>query len=200
MCLLTWDAGSRPRMARTGPLAGEPRERRRDLPVARRVGSCLVWWALMMSFWVMIDDSIATDELLAGAGAAVLAALFAEMVTYQAATRFRLRIKWLVPALSLPGQVVRDTVIVYRALWRQLVLHEQPPSAFLELPARYGNDTPGGMTRRTLLVGGTSVAPNTFVLGIDPERDVMVVHRLVAGREGREGQEKRERAGKEVTW
>ena len=176
-------------MARTGPLAGEPRERRRDVPAARRVGSCSVWWVLMMSFWVMIDDSIATDELLAGAGAAVLAALFAEMVTYQAATRFRLRIKWLVPALSLPGQVIHDTVIVYRALWRQLILHEQPPSAFLELPARYGNDTPAGMTRRTLLVGGTSVAPNTFVLGIDPERDVMVVHRLVAGREGREGRE-----------
>ena len=145
----------------------------------------------MMSFWVMLDDSIATDELLTGAGAAALAALFADMITYQAATRFRMRIRWLVPALSLPGQVVHDTVIVYRALWRRLVHGEQPPSAFGELPARYGNDTPQGMTRRTLLVGGINVAPNTFVLGIDPERDVMVVHRLVAGgREGREGWER----------
>ena len=178
----------------TGPLAGEPRERRRDAPVARRVGSWLVWWVLLMAFWVVIDDSVATGELLAGAGAAALAALLAETVCYQAATRFRMRIRWLVPALSLPGQVVSDTVIVYRALWRRLVHGEQPPSAFGELPARYGNDTPRGMTRRTLLVGGTSVAPNTFVLGIDPERDVMVVHRLVAGREGREG------LGKELTW
>ena len=139
----------------------------------------------MMSFWVMIDDSIATDELLAGAGAAALAALFAEVVTYQAATRFHMRIKWLVPAFRLPGQAVRDTVIVYHALWRRLVHGEQPPSAFLELPARFGDDTPEGITRRTLLVGGTSVAPNTFVLGIDPERDVMVVHRLVANREAK---------------
>ena len=99
----------------TGPLAGEPRERRRDLPMARRAGSWLVWWVLMMSFWVLIDDSISTDELLAGAGAAALAALLAELVTYQAATRFRMRIEWLVPALSLPGQVVRDTVVVYHA-------------------------------------------------------------------------------------
>ncbi len=149
-----------------------------------------MWWVLMMSFWVMIDDSIATDELLAGAGAAALAALSAETVTYQAATRFRMRMKWLVPALSLPGQVVYDTVVVYRALWRRLAHGVQPPSAFGELPARYGSDTPEGMTRRTLLVGGTSVAPNTFVLGIDRERDVMVVHRLVAGREGSEGQER----------
>jgi multisubunit Na+/H+ antiporter MnhE subunit len=163
-----------------GPMAGEPRERRLDLPLARRVGSWLVWWVLLMSFWVMIDDSISADELLAGAGAAVLAALLAELVSYQAATRFQMRIEWIVPALSLPGQVVRDIVIVYAALWRRLVRGEQPPSAFDELPARFGDDTPEGMTRRTLLIGGTSVAPNTFVLGIDSERDVMVVHRLVA--------------------
>ncbi len=169
----------------TGPLAGEPRERRPDVPLARRARSWLVWWVLMMSFWVLLDDSIATDELLAGAGAATLAALLAEVVTYQAATRFRMRVTWLLPALSLPDQVVRDTGIIYHALWRRLVHGEQPPSAFLELPARYGSATAEGVTRRTLLVGGTSVAPNTFVLGIDPERDVMVVHRLVAQRDGR---------------
>jgi multisubunit Na+/H+ antiporter MnhE subunit len=137
----------------------------------------------MLAFWVMIDDSVATDELLAGAGAAALAALLAEVVTYQAATRFRMRLRWLVPALSLPGQVARDMLIVYRALWRRLAHGEQPPSAFLEVPARFGDDSPEGITRRVLLVGGTSIAPNTFVLGLDSERDVMVVHRLVAERE-----------------
>src|ERR1044071_5944181 len=156
----------------TGPLAGEPRERRRDLAIARRAGSWLGWWVFMMLFWVMLDDSINTDELLAGAGAAALAAFLAELVSYQAATRFRMRIGWLVPAVSLPGQVARDMVIVYHALWRRVAHGEQPPSAFLELPARFGDDRPEGVTRRTLLVGGTSLAPNTFVLGIDRERDV----------------------------
>jgi len=139
----------------------------------------------MMAFWVMLDDSVATDELLAGAGAAAIAASLAELVTYQAASRFRMRAGWLVPALRLPGEVARDTVIVYRALWRRLVHGEQPASAFIERPVRFGDDTPEGVTRRTLLVGGTSVAPNTFVLGIDPERDVMVLHQLVAEREGK---------------
>ena len=165
------------------PLAGEPRERKYQTPLARRVGSWLVWWTLMMSFWIMLDDSIRSDELLAGAGAAALAALLAEVVSYQAATRFRMRIEWLVPALKLPGQLVADMVVVYGALWRRLVHGEQPPSAFLELPARFGDDSPEGVTRRALLVGGTSVAPNTFVLGIDKDTDVMVVHRLVAGGE-----------------
>jgi multisubunit Na+/H+ antiporter MnhE subunit len=165
----------------TRPLAGEPRERRIQTPAARRVGSWLVWWTLMMSFWIMLDDSIATDELLAGTGAAALAALLAEVISYQAATRFRMRIEWLVPALKLPGRLVADTVVVYGALWRRLAYGEQPPSAFLELPARFGGASPEGITRRVLLVGGTSVAPNTFVLGLDSGTDVMVVHRLVAG-------------------
>ncbi len=169
----------------TGPLAGEPRERKRDVPFARRVGSWLVWWVLMMSFWVMIDDSIGTDELLAGAGAAALAAFLAELVTYQAGVRFRMRIGWVVPAFRLPGEVARDMVTVYAALWRRLTRGEQPDSAFVELPARFGDDSAEGVTRRTLLIGGTSVAPNTFVLGMDSGRDVIVVHRLVAGREGK---------------
>lgn len=168
-----------------GPLAGEPRKRALRLPVARRVGSWLLWWVLMMSLWVMLDDSVNTDELLAGAGAAALAAFFAELVSYQAASRFRMRIEWVVPALRLPGQVARDMVTVYAALWRRLIHGEQPPSAFVELPARFGDDSPEGVTRRTLLIGGTSVAPNTFVLGIDQERDVMLVHRLVANQEGK---------------
>jgi hypothetical protein len=54
-----------------------------------------------------------------------------------------------------------------------------------DLPARYGDDSPEGVTRRVLLVWGTSVAPNTFALGVDSERDVMVVHRLVAEQEGK---------------
>jgi multisubunit Na+/H+ antiporter MnhE subunit len=139
----------------------------------------------MMSFWVMLDDSLATDELLAGAGAAAIAASLAEVVTYQAASRFQMRMKWLVPALRLPGEVAGDMVIIYRALWRRLAHGEQPPSGFAELPVRFGDDTPEGVTRRTLLVGGASLAPNTFVLGLDPERDVMVVHRLVDREEGK---------------
>src|ERR1700729_1970872 len=90
------------------------------VPLAGRAGAWLAWWVLLMSFWVILDDSIATDELLAGAGAAALAALLAELVTHQAASRFRMRISWLVPALRLPGEVARDTVIVYAALWRRL--------------------------------------------------------------------------------
>ena len=44
------------------------------VPLAHRIGAWVTWWVLLMSFWIILDDSIALDELLAGAGAAGLAA------------------------------------------------------------------------------------------------------------------------------
>jgi multisubunit Na+/H+ antiporter MnhE subunit len=169
-----------------GPLAGEPRTRRQeDRPSpAARVGPWLTWWVLLMSFWIMLDDSLATDELLAGAGAAVIAATFTELVSYQAATRFRMRFEWLASALGLPGQVAGDMVIVYRALWRLLVRGEQPTSAFVTDRVRFGDNTAEGATRRTLLIGARSLAPNAFALGIDAGTDTMVLHELVSQERG----------------
>jgi multisubunit Na+/H+ antiporter MnhE subunit len=140
-----------------------------------------------MSFWVILDDSIETDELLAGAGAAALGAFLAEFVLYQTGTRFRMRAEWLAPALSLPARVVRDTWIVFGALWRLVTRGEQPASGLREVPARYGGDTPRDVTRRVLLIGGQSFTPNAFVLGLDRDTDTMVVHELVppGGHEGR---------------
>ncbi len=162
-----------------GPLAGEPRERNFHQPLAARIGAWLAWWVMLMSLWVMLDDSLATDELLAGAGAAAIAALVAEVATYQAATRFRMRIRWLALALRLPGQVAGDMVTVYAALWRRLIRGEQPDSAFVTEPVRFGDDTPAGVTRRVLLIGARSIAPNAFALGIDPGSETMVLHQLV---------------------
>jgi multisubunit Na+/H+ antiporter MnhE subunit len=162
-----------------GPLMGKPRERRPTGSAARRAATWLAWWIPLMSLWVALDDSLATDELLVGAGAAAIAALLAEAACHQAALLFHFRMAWLLPALRLPGQIAVDTVTVYRALWRKLAHGEDPHDGFAEERVEPGEDGPAGVLRRTLIIGGRSLAPNAFALGIDTERGVMVVHRLV---------------------
>jgi multisubunit Na+/H+ antiporter MnhE subunit len=132
-----------------------------------------------MGLWVAVDDSIGLAELAAGAAVAAMAALLTEVALHQAGLHPRLRLRWLAGAYRLPGQVLGDTVLVFRALARQLTHGEDPPSGFRELPVRYGDHSDAGVTRRVLLVGASSLAPNTFVLGLDEDRDVMVVHQLV---------------------
>jgi multisubunit Na+/H+ antiporter MnhE subunit len=146
---------------------------------AGRLGAWLAWWVVLMIFWVVVDDSFRLDELLAGAGAAALGATLAELAGHQAGIRFRLRARWIVPALRLPWQVVRDTIVVFAALWRRLARGEEPRSGFVAQPVRYGDDSDIDVTRRVLLVAAQSVAPNTFALGLDEERDQIVIHQLV---------------------
>jgi len=149
----------------------------------RRIITWLTWWVLLMSLWVAVDDSLAYDGMLVGAGAAALAATMAELASYQAEVRFRVRGAWLLRAFRLPGQVVQQTFLVFGALARTLFTKAPPPNGrFRERPVAYGDDTPLGVTRRVLLTGERSLAPNEFVLGIDAERDVMITHQLVEER------------------
>jgi multisubunit Na+/H+ antiporter MnhE subunit len=176
----------------------------RRLSVRRRAAVWLAWWTLMMSLWVMIDDSLQFDELLAGAGAAAIAAVAAEFAAYQASVRYRVRPGWQLAAeiLRLPAEVARDTLTVFGALARMLVTGRAPEGGYAELPAggplgeksgppgEKGAPTrdkgaPPGEAGRVLLTGVRSFAPNTFVLGIDDERHVLVVHRLLAPGAGR---------------
>jgi len=166
----------------SGPLAGEPRGRDAGgrAAGAARGRDWLGWWVLLMGLWVILDDSLEPDELLAGAGAAVIAATVAELVMHQAGTRFDARLGWLPRALRLPGQVLADTWTVYAALWRLVVHREQPGSGFVTEPVRYGDDSPRAATRRTLLIGARSLAANEFVLGMDAETGTLVAHQLVS--------------------
>jgi multisubunit Na+/H+ antiporter MnhE subunit len=173
---------------RDSPAAGGRRTPGWLLRIARRARSWLVWWAILMAFWVIVDYSILRAELLAGAAAAALGAFVAELACRQAGVSFRMRARWLLPALRLPAEVVRDTLIVFGALARRLLRGEQPDSGWREVPVRIGDDSPAGVTRRVLLVGGRSIAPNTCVAGIDKRRGTMLVHQLVVN-EGREAGE-----------
>jgi multisubunit Na+/H+ antiporter MnhE subunit len=148
-------------------------------PIARRARAWLLWWVVRMSFWVIMDDSVALDELLAGAGAAALGATLAELAGHQSGLRLRIRIEWFSPALRLPAQVARDTWIVFAALWRRLAHGEEPSGGFRAVPVRAAGDSDEDRTRRVLLIWQRSVAPNSFALGLDRDRNVMIVHQLV---------------------
>ena len=80
-------------------MTDRPRRPPPHVPIARRIGAWLVWWVLLMSFWVVLDNSIAPNELLAGAGAAALGAFLAELAFHQSVTRLRMRIAWVLSRL-----------------------------------------------------------------------------------------------------
>jgi multisubunit Na+/H+ antiporter MnhE subunit len=160
----------------------EQRDRRRA--VSWFTVSWFAWWALMMSFWVALDDSLRADELIVGAVATALAAAAAAGVGHLAQVRAGFRTGWLPAAiagvLGLPGRVAHETFLVFAALAKTVGPGAGAPrGGYREIPVDYGDDTMAGVTRRILLTGGNSLAPNAFVVGFDAGRDVMLVHELV---------------------
>jgi len=76
--------------------------------------------------------------------------------------------------------VVVDCRIVMGAVWRRLARREPVRGAFTAFPFSCGGDDAEAAARRALYVMAISLTPNTFVIGIDRENDVMLVHQLVS--------------------
>ena len=84
-----------------------------------------------MALWVIVDDSIGLDELLAGAGAAAVGSICVAVDAHQAAIRPAFQPSWLAPALNLPARVARETVVVFAALIKRLATGAEPRSGFV---------------------------------------------------------------------
>jgi multisubunit Na+/H+ antiporter MnhE subunit len=142
----------------------------------------LAWWVLLMSFWMILDGSAAPDEVLTGAGAAAVAALFAQWVCARAGVSFtfRIRPRGLAAAAWLPWTVLRDTGVIMAALWRRVASGEEPASGLRELQVpRNGEPGAEHTAQRVLLVAGRSLAPNMLAVDLQGERDVLLVHELI---------------------
>lgn len=146
----------------------------------RRLALSLVWWPLLVGLWALLVSSRSLDELLAGTGFGLLAAVALEAVRREGRVRFRPRAGWLLLVLRLPWRILVDTAIVFRALGR--VVRRRPLRDELRA-VRFDAGAPAdarSTTRRALAVWLVSAAPNTIAVDLDLEDDVLLVHQLEA--------------------
>lgn len=148
-------------------------------PRVRRALAAVTGFAVLYGLWLLLVESLAVPELLAGVPVAVLGVI-AATTALQHEQRF-------IPALAaeaqrilrLPPAMVRDSVLVLGAALYAGMRRRRLAGAFREVPYRVGGDDPDAAGRRAVAIALQSFAPNTCVLGFDEQRDVMVVHQLV---------------------
>ncbi|HEX6457367.1 MAG TPA: hypothetical protein VF032_00505 [Thermoleophilaceae bacterium] len=140
------------------------------------------WWITLAALWLLFVDTVKFPELMTGAAAALIGAVAAEVVYSQSRVRVRVRPSWVRHGWRPLVRLFPDTARVLFVLLRQLVLRRPVRGEFRMVPFRPGR--PGGahdMTRRALAKGAGSFAPNTYVVGIDHDREQMLVHQLEPG-------------------
>jgi hypothetical protein len=146
--------------------------------VIRAAGFWLIAFAFAYGLWLVHDDSGKLPELVAGAGAAALAATGTELVRRQRIAAMAVRPRFLRHAVSLLPRAVRDCVTLTRLAFAQLLRPQPARGATVALSFRHGGDDPDAHGRRALGQALGSFAPATIVVGMDPDRDLLIAHQL----------------------
>ena len=137
------------------------------------------------ALYMVLIDLTDLPELIVGAGAAVLAATGMELAREQGIVGESVRWRWLLrlhrPLLRIPGDIVAVSAMALLAIVRR-----RPAFGTFRAVGFTGNeDEPYESGRRALTEAAGSLAPNTFVVGIDGERKLILAHQLrrAGGRE-----------------
>lgn len=148
------------------------------MPGRRVVIAWLITWAASMVLWLWLTATKNVSEAIAGAGAATIAATVFEVVREKEAPRFRPRLGWLKRAPLVPVLVLRDTVVVFVELTRQLRGGRRGRGCLHVLSLPEAHDEAEASAFHLLATVGISVTPNTYVIGFDHERREVLVHQL----------------------
>jgi hypothetical protein len=149
----------------------------------RRNGTVLraaALWIVFLGLYLLFAAPVSSSELTAGIPAAAAVTGFALAYRRAEQRRMDLRAPWfrvILRALAaIPGDVVRVGGALAGSLWR--VPAAQVGTAAHQ-PFRQGDNTAADAARRAIVVLGTSLAPNGYVLMMPQGSETMVLHRLV---------------------
>ncbi|HEX7298579.1 MAG TPA: hypothetical protein VF257_06210 [Solirubrobacteraceae bacterium] len=145
----------------------------------RRLVGWLAWFAVLNALWLVFISAWVIAEEILGLVASAIAATAAEAVREQGLVGFRPRARWLLHARFLPARTARESVAVLGALARQLAGRGAVEGGFRLVEVTLPKDHDEAAAKRALLTAGESFAPNAYVLAIDPEEHLMLVHELV---------------------
>jgi hypothetical protein len=147
----------------------------------RGAGSWAVRWALLWLLWLALTDSHRTQELVAGAVAAMVAAAGAGLVTRrgQSSGIARGASRGAAPgvAIAVARRLASDVVRLAAALWARIAHGRELAGAFrlVPYPPAAGGTTPSPPATEWL----GSLAPNRYVIGIDKDDGTALVHELL---------------------
>jgi multisubunit Na+/H+ antiporter MnhE subunit len=144
----------------------------------RAIAGWVAWWAVLVAFWLLLTDSVKLAELLTGAVAAALGATAARSIEAEPRVPLRPQAAWL---RGLPRALARlplDSALLALALGRRL-LGRPVRGSFRAVRFRARGRDPHSTARLVTAKWLDSLGPNSYVIGIDSEEDLMLVHQLV---------------------
>jgi multisubunit Na+/H+ antiporter MnhE subunit len=145
--------------------------------------STLWFWlaetAILFCVWLIYTWRVSMPELLAGVGAAMLAATGAEAVRGLNFAGFYPLMTWILEVRRLPYTALEGCARLVEVLALRYVLRREVRGGLRTVRFDPGGDDARSAARRALAVALVSFAPNSIVVHIDRERGVMIYHQII---------------------
>jgi hypothetical protein len=139
----------------------------------------LAWFVALNGLWLIFISAFDLAETVLGLVASAIAATAASAVRETRLVHFRPRARWVLAGWRLPWRTLVETGLVLRVLWLRVVRGRPIAGRFVIQPLRPGRDPDRAAARRAMFTIGASIAPNTYVVGIDQDADAALLHELV---------------------
>lgn len=149
-------------------------------------------WILLLGvligggFYFLLIDTASLPELYVLAGVAVGCAVAFALAREQGFIESRVDPRWLVGGWRVVLKIPLDIAILCGAAIAQLFAPRKVRGTFRAAPFGATDETPADTGKRAVTEWVGSISPNTFVVGVDPERGLVLVHQL--RRQGDAGQ------------
>jgi hypothetical protein len=144
----------------------------------RRASVWLAGWLLAGGLYLLLIDTTDLPELIVGAAVATLAAMAFSLARERYLAAETVRLAWLGRTYRPLVQTPADIVAVVGSALAQLRHPRRTRGVFRAVPFPCGNDEAREIGRRALAESLGSFAPNTIIIGVDPERELLLGHQL----------------------
>ncbi len=145
----------------------------------RHVFAWLAAWAALFWLWLLLAGEWNRQEWIAAACAATVAATLGEIARTRAGVHPRVPWRWVAAAWTVPAMIFVDFGIVVWALVASLLRREVVRGAFRAHDFPAGGDDPESAAVRAWVGLVATYGANAYVVDLEPERGLSLVHDLV---------------------
>ena len=142
-----------------------------------RIATLIGVLALAAGFYLLLIDTIDPPELYVLCGVALGAVALFGASRREGLTEAAISWRWLLGSWRIAWRVPVHVVLLCREALAQLAQREPTRGSFRAVSFR-GGQRPRDAGRRALTEALGSLAPNTIVIGVDPDRELLLVHQL----------------------
>ncbi len=147
--------------------------------LGRHAAAWLAWVGVLWAFWILLVGEWSQIEVIAASCVAPLAATVAELVRARAGLRARVPLRLVWAGRTVPLMVFVDFAVITWALLVTAAHGRRVHGTFRAKPFAAGGEDAAGLGRRAFTTVAATYSPNAYVIDIDRERDVVLVHDIV---------------------